>query len=114
MQIMIDEGYFLPLQIAMEIHTENRLEPPGPVRSGRQVNSAEIFFFMNYLHQFGGYYLIDRNDNAFCIHCSEILLAKLDCENHPVMENTYQALKTQPHKIFAKTVQKVLHSKYYS
>ena len=27
--------------------------------------------------RFGGYYLVDRNDNRFCSHCSELLLARV-------------------------------------
>ena len=115
-QIMIDEGYLLPLQIAMELHIGNRLEPIGvngePSWSGKDVTTGEIAAFMQYMHEFGGYYLVDRRDN--CGHCAEILLAKLNCENHAVDENTYASLKKQTHSTLATAINKALTEKYYS
>ena len=35
------------------------------------------------------------SDNPRCTQCSEILLAKLDCSNHPISGNTYNALRNQ-------------------
>ena len=115
MQAMIDAGYLLPLQIAMELHIADRKEPPGPVFArDKIVGSGELLTFMNYMHNFGGYYLVDRNDNPNCRYCTEILLAKLDCANHPINENSYQNLRKQTYPIFTKAVQKTLDEKYYS
>ena len=30
----------------------------------------------------GGYMLLDRHDNENCMHCTEILLGKVLCEEH--------------------------------
>ena len=77
---IIDAGEYLPLQIAVEVHFI-RFEQGVP--DFRYVSTAELLAFMQYIYKFGGYYLIDRNDNRFCPHCTEIVLAKLNCHNHP-------------------------------
>jgi hypothetical protein len=81
LQSIINSGKQLPLQIAVEVHT-HRMEH-GRRRRDWHVPLLELYSFIQYLYRFGGYYLIDRNDNPLCPHCSEILLAKLDCKNHP-------------------------------
>ena len=43
---------------------------------------------------FGGYYLVDRNDNPFCPLCTEVLLARLNCVT-PVIDVNYSELKKQ-------------------
>jgi hypothetical protein len=74
MRSIIDSGKDLPLQIAMELHLTKMSDNYVRMRS-----SAEIMAFMNYLHDFGGYMMIDRNDNNFCSHCSELLFVRVDC-----------------------------------
>lgn len=74
MRSIIDSGKDLPLQIAMELHLTKMSDNYVRMRS-----SAEIMAFMNYIHDFGGYMMIDRNDNNFCPHCSELLLVRVDC-----------------------------------
>jgi Methyltransferase domain len=71
---IIEHGEFLPMQIAIELHYAT----DEAIFTGRK-SSAELYAFMNYLHAFGGYHLIDRHDNADCPHCSELLLARLTC-----------------------------------
>ena len=115
MQIMIDEGYLLPQQIAMEIHIGDRLEPIGPNGapqwSKKDVTTGEIAAFMHYMHEFGGYYLVDRRDN--CGHCAEILLAKLNCDNHAANDSTYARLMKQTNPTLVDAINKALVNKYY-
>eukprot|EP00597_Dinobryon_sp_UTEXLB2267_P000664 CAMPEP_0170070144 /NCGR_PEP_ID=MMETSP0019_2-20121128/8551_1 /TAXON_ID=98059 /ORGANISM="Dinobryon sp., Strain UTEXLB2267" /LENGTH=244 /DNA_ID=CAMNT_0010278359 /DNA_START=244 /DNA_END=978 /DNA_ORIENTATION=+ len=90
MKSIINSGTILPLQIAMEIHFIS-------IDFKKYLSSAELLTFMNFLRTFGGYYLVDRHDNDYCPHCSEILLAKLDCANHPLNETELVILEeTQP------------------
>jgi len=90
MKSIINSGAILPLQIAMEIHFIS-------IDFKKYLSSAELLTFMNFLRTFGGYYLVDRHDNDYCPHCSEILLAKLDCANHPLNETELVILEeTQP------------------
>lgn len=112
---IIDSGEKLPLQIAMEIHTQ-RMER-GSYQPFYHVSSAELLAFMNYMHAFGGYYLIDRHDNGPA--CSELLLAKLDCRNHPLDihgsgDKAYQLLRKQNHTLFADSIEYTLGAKYYN
>jgi hypothetical protein len=74
MRSIVDSGKDLPLQIAMELHLLKMSDNYVRMRS-----SAEIMAFMTYLNDFGGYMMIDRNDNEFCPHCSELLLVRVDC-----------------------------------
>jgi len=73
---IIDSGKHLPLQIAFELHFytyaatklswTNRYKSPG-----------EIALFMDFLYRFGNYHMVDRNDNTYCAHCTELLMARL-------------------------------------
>jgi hypothetical protein len=74
MRSIVDSGKDLPLQIAMELHLTKMSDNYVRMRS-----SAEVMAFMIYLHDFGGYMIIDRHDNEFCTHCSELLLVRVDC-----------------------------------
>jgi hypothetical protein len=111
---IINSGQQLPLQIAMELHTI-RMEKGQYVRD-YTVDTGEFYAFVHFLYKFGGYYLVDRNDdNNQCTCCSEILLAKLHCENWPANEEYRQALTDpmiQP-KGFAKTMSSSMDATYY-
>lgn len=87
---IVDSGNsdMLPLQIALEIH-QHILATDWK----RTKSTGELLSFMNYLHLFGGYHLIDRNDNPFCLHCSEILLARLDCKGNSATDYTNMHFK---------------------
>lgn len=102
MRSIIESGKNLPLQIAMELHYYASV--PAIFKTGRK-SSAEIFAFMNYLQLFGGYYLIDRRDG--CPECSEILLAKLDC-NQALLTQRFDTLKNQTNAAFGTALKKVL------
>jgi hypothetical protein len=78
---ILQENYLLPMQIAMEVHYLTHVDVTWQPR--RKI-SAEIGSFMEFLYHAGGYFLIDRHDNPFCPHCSEILVSRLLC---PCNEN---------------------------
>lgn len=110
---IIDSGVFLPLQIAVEIHV---IRWVNDYVDERRVNSLELYSFMNYLYKFGGYYLIDRHDNERCKSCSEVVLAKLNCENFPRPENYKEILLTNEnvqHPGFENALKGSLAAKYY-
>jgi len=88
---IIDSGKHLPLQIALEVHLASMGDGFSRARSSAQISS-----FSNYLHTFGGYFLIDRNDNPYCQGCSEILLARLVC--HDVNPANFTDLFKASHK----------------
>lgn len=111
---IIDAGNFLPLQIAVEIHYI-RFENGKP--DYRLVNSLELYSFFNYLYKYGGYYLIDRNDNPYCKHCTEIVLAKLNCHNYPRPSNYQEILLSSDAvqtPLFTKELQSSFQKKYYN
>jgi hypothetical protein len=115
MKEIIDNGKFLPFQISMEIHYI-RHENNVPVYD-RRVSSIELYAFLQYLYTFGGYYLIDRHDNPHCRVCSEVVLAKLNCENYPlndVISNDYKELLQQPDPKLKKTLKQSLKAQYYN
>jgi len=101
MRTIIDSGVHLPLQIAMEMHMITFENFMSRVRS-----SAEMVTFFQYLHTFGGYYLIDRHDNAEHGCCSEVLLARLDC--HRNREANYTDLfrdSRHQHPLFSNAIE---------
>lgn len=87
---IIEAGINLPTQIALEIH-----QHVLATKWTRNKSSGELVTFINYLHTFGGYHLIDRHDNQACPHCSEILLARASCDKHPRFEDGILSLKRQ-------------------
>jgi hypothetical protein len=113
MKNMIDGGHLLPLQVSMEIHIV-RHENNAPVYN-RRVSSMELHSFMDYLHEFGGYHLLNRRDNPLCISCSEIVLAKLDCDSHPLRDN-YELLmgKEQLEPLLRKALKESVEEEYYN
>ena len=66
-----------PDQIAVELHYLTMFKEND--WHGRDLSPGEIFLYMEYFFQSGGYVLTDRNDNKFCPHCSEILLVRAKC-----------------------------------
>lgn len=78
LQTIIDGGRLMPMQIAFELHY--RTQMPKLSWNLRSKSSAEIATFMEYLYHEGGYFLIDRHDNNFCGHCTELLISRLQCE----------------------------------
>ena len=110
---IINSGKQLPLQMAVEVHMV-RMEH-GKYRRDWHVPLIELYSYIQALYKYGGYYLIDRNDNPFCHHCSEILLAKLDCKNHPKPADVLQKLTNsaiQPKRL-ADSIRVSLDAKYY-
>ena len=111
MHSIIDSGENFPLQIAMEVHI-NHVYP-----TLRYMYVAELIAFMNYLRVFGGYYLVNRRDNEDCSHCSEIVVAMLDCEQ----QEKKKALSKDPmtelkysmkyNKLFEESVSKFLRKR---
>jgi hypothetical protein len=73
---MMQDNYLLPMQIAMKLHCLTHVNVSW---KARRKKFAEIGSFMEFLHHAGGYFLIDRHDNSFCLHCSEILVSRLLC-----------------------------------
>ena len=59
-----------------------------PIFTGHK-SPTFLFAFMNYLHTYGGYYLIDRHDNKYCSQCTEIILAKLQSKTNGHGESRY-------------------------
>ena len=116
LRAIIDAGEYLPLQIAVEFHYI-RLE--GGNWDNKRVSSLELYTFFQYLYRFGGYYLIDRRDNPICRHCTEVLLAKLNCRNYPLtkpyrdMIHSSSSFSTPQHPLFLEHLQKVVDQKYY-
>jgi hypothetical protein len=111
---IVNSGVQLPLQIAMELHLERWEKGRGVF--DRRVNSLELYSFASFLYRFGGYYLIDRNDNRNCPHCTELVLAKLDCRNFP-LQRQYQQMflnVSQQHHLFATAVDYSLKAPYYT
>ena len=115
-QSIIKSGKQLPLQIAMEIHLI-RMEK-GKYREDYHVPSIELYSFINLLYKYGGYYLIDRRDNFLCPHCSEVLLARLDCFSASPSAMNQEAIKrmmdsTKQNPLFIKAFQHSINSSYY-
>eukprot|EP01036_Dinobryon_divergens_P022609 gene22609-30881_t len=67
------EGYEYPVLHSIIDSGEN-----FPLQQRRRMYPAELIAFMNYLRVFGGYYLVNRRDA--CGHCTEIVVAMLDCQ----------------------------------
>lgn len=109
---IIDSGAQLPLQIAMELHLK-RFE--NGHYNNPNVQSSELIAFMEEVYQLGGYALLDRHDNERCFHCSEIILAKVNCRNHPVApRDPYKLLLNTGHKMFDNAVKRVVAAEYYN
>lgn len=66
--------HLLPSSISFELHTSTYL--PEITWQKRTRQAPEVALFMEYLLKFG-YILVDRHDNPFCQHCSELVVAKV-------------------------------------
>jgi hypothetical protein len=73
---IIDDARLMPIQMAVELTYVT--QHPLPWR-GRRKSSAEIATLMGYLHDQGGYFLVDRADSPSCPHCTQLLLSTLPC-----------------------------------
>jgi hypothetical protein len=66
--------HLLPLSISFELHTSTHITDIGWQKRTR--SAPEVALFMEYLLKFG-YLLVDRHDNPFCLHCTEIVVARV-------------------------------------
>ena len=64
----------LPESISVELHYQTQMSLPW---YGRFRTPDEIGAWMDYMFTRGGYVLVDRQDNMFCAHCSEIVVARI-------------------------------------
>merc|ERR1719235_2281868 len=79
---LVDAGVHLPSSISLELHYKTQMtEIPW---FGRFRSPFEIGLWADHLFTRGGYMLVDRNDNEYCPHCSEIVLAQLAHVKPPV------------------------------
>jgi hypothetical protein len=109
---IVNSGIHLPLQIAMEIH-QVRLEH-GQWQNSRLPSTLELYSWIEMIYKFGGYYLVDRHDNPYCVTCSEVLLAKLDCHNYPIDKQAKQWLyDKQTNELWRTSLNHTLSSKYW-
>ena len=67
---IVEDGALMPVQIAFELHYNSTVP---------RSSAGRIVTFMDYIRREGGYFLIDRNDNAACRHCTELLVSLLPC-----------------------------------
>lgn len=72
---IILSGKHLPRQIAFEMHYKTY--PSGLPWSNRAKSPSELAIFMDFLFRNGNYFLVDRHDNVFCAHCTELLIDRL-------------------------------------
>ena len=56
--------------------------------------------------------MVNRRDN--CVGCSEVMLAKLDCHNHPLTEDPYHELKKQTYPQLKNAIAATFKRKYYN
>jgi hypothetical protein len=72
---MLSDSSILPDQIAFELHfsTYRDLSLGWAKRSK---SAEEIAVFIDQLYRLGRYFVVDRNDNPHCSHCSELLVAR--------------------------------------
>jgi hypothetical protein len=78
-----DRGRILPRQIAVEVHlaTHQRYDVPGFVSKGARAvlpRHQEQLRELRRSMEAAGYALVDRNDNPWCGHCSELLFVRVD------------------------------------
>ena len=73
---IVNSGTHLPLQIGFELHYHT-LPNLGLSWGGKRYKSpGELAVFMDFLYRYGGYHLVDRNDNRYCGHCTELLVVR--------------------------------------
>jgi hypothetical protein len=71
---VIKSNVLVPESFSFELHFFTHI--PEIAWCGRGRTPPEIGLFMEFLFNFG-YVLVDRHDNPFCPHCTEIVIAKL-------------------------------------
>jgi hypothetical protein len=74
--------HLLPRSISLELHYETRIETL-PSWNSRLRSPYEIGAWMDFMVTRGNYILVDRNDNEFCKHCSEIVIAHIPPSKEP-------------------------------
>jgi hypothetical protein len=67
--------HLLPESISMEFHYQTQMK--NLKWRGRFRTPYEIAAWMDYMFTRGGYILANRIDNPFCLHCSEIVIARI-------------------------------------
>jgi hypothetical protein len=67
-------SHLLPTSISFELHTSAII--PEIDWSWRPRQGAEVALFMEYLMR-NGYLLVDRHDNPYCPHCTELVVARV-------------------------------------
>jgi hypothetical protein len=79
-----DTNFVLPYQIMMEVHYRTQfsvLWPEGVVSSSQDFKSpvqvVKLFESLLYM----GYVVIERDDNQWCGHCTEITIVRIRCPN---------------------------------
>ena len=75
-QLAVDSE-LLPLSISLELHYMTSKKYVGLDWRFRSRSPYEIGAFMDFMFTRGGYSLVDRHDNMFCKHCSEIVIARV-------------------------------------
>ena len=65
----------LPSSISLELHFVTQM--PELKWYGRLRTPTEIAAWGDYMFTRGGYMLVDRRDNVYCPHCTEIVIARL-------------------------------------
>jgi hypothetical protein len=71
---MMKHPSILPDQIALELHYQTQF--PDISWFGRYLSAGEIATVAEELFKVGGYQVVDRHDNPYCKHCTEILLVR--------------------------------------
>jgi hypothetical protein len=66
--------HLLPLSISLELHTATHITDIGWQQRTRP--ASEVALFMEYLMKFD-FLLVDRHDNPYCPHCTEIVVARV-------------------------------------
>jgi hypothetical protein len=73
---IIKSNVLVPESFSFELHYKTNVMYKDLVWATRLRTDPEIGLFMELLYSLG-YVLVDRHDNVFCPHCSEIVVSKL-------------------------------------
>ena len=77
-EVVHNDHELLPSQISLELHYHTQMTDLA--WHGRFKTPAEVAFFITTLFTSAGYFIIDRHDNPYCRHCSELLLARFNTD----------------------------------
>ena len=81
----------LPATISLELHYLTQMRDIKWY--GRLRTPPEIAAWMDFMFTRGGYVLVDRRDNSRCLHCSEIVIARLaPCVARPATSQNSSAI----------------------